>query len=239
MQAYALNSSSTPRGILEVIGLSRAIGTRRLVDSVSLAVGVGDILAITGPSGAGKSSFLRMLNRLDEPTSGTVNFHGQDYRRLDPHILRQRIGMVMQSANLFPGTVKQNISFGPAQRGHTLPEAEIDALLQQVGLAGYSGHEIDTLSGGEAQRVSFARTLANKPEILLLDEPTAALDDESAREIEQLVVDVAATGQMTCLIVTHNLAQAARIAPRTVYMEMGRVKTFGPTQEVLNANEPY
>lgn len=231
--------STAPTSILEMIDLSRSIGSRRLVDGVSLSVSAGDILAITGPSGAGKSSLLRMLNRLDEPTSGMVTFHGNDYRDIAPPVLRQRIGMVMQSANLFAGTVEQNISFGPAQRGETLTSFEIETLLQQVGLGGYAGHDVGTLSGGEAQRVSFARTLANKPEILLLDEPTAALDEESARGIERLVVEVAATGQMTCLIVTHDLSQAARIAPRTVYLENGRVKSAGPTQEILHAIESH
>lgn len=233
--AHSVNESNA----LETRGLSRKVGSKLLVDNISVAVGKGEILAITGPSGAGKSSFLRLLNRLDEPTSGDVLLYGQEYRELDPPNLRRRVGMVMQSANLFPGTVKQNLLFGPAQRNETIDDDQIDELLAQVGLAGYASNNVDTLSGGEAQRVSFARTLANKPDVLLLDEPTSALDEETARGIEHLVVAVAATGKMACLIVTHNLQQAARIAPRTLYLERGKVTTLGRTNEVLNAYEPH
>jgi putative ABC transport system ATP-binding protein len=224
---------------LETRGLSRTIGAKRLVDDVTVSVAKSEILAITGPSGAGKSSFLRLLNRLDEPTSGDVLLYGQEYRTLAPSLLRRRVGMVMQAANLFPGTVKQNLLFGPAQRNDSISDDQIEELLRQVGLPGYAAHDVDTLSGGEAQRVSFARTLANRPEVLLLDEPTSALDEETARGIERLVVDVATSGTMACLIVTHNLKQAARIAPRTLYLEHGKVITLGPTTEVLNAHEPH
>ena len=117
-----------------------------------------------------------MLNRLDEPTSGIIRFNGQDYRELAPQKLRQRIGMVMQAAYLFPGTVADNVAYGPLQRGQTLPAEQIATLLQRVDLPGYQERGVSNLSGGEAQRVSIARTLANDPEILLLDEPTSALD---------------------------------------------------------------
>ncbi|MBB4349416.1 ABC transporter ATP-binding protein [Aliirhizobium cellulosilyticum] len=220
---------------LETKCLSRKLGSKLLVDSVSVRVAKGEILAITGPSGAGKSSYLRLLNRIDEPTSGEVFLYGKNYRDFDTTTLRRRVGMVMQSANLFPGTVKQNLLFGPAQRNESISDDRVDELLAQVGLPHYASKNIDTLSGGEAQRVSFARTLANKPEVLLLDEPTSALDEETSREIERLVVDIASTGSMACLIVTHNLQQAARIAPRTLFLEHGKVAKLGLTNEVLDA----
>ena len=238
-RTYKPKTPATPDLILEVSKLTRVVDSRALVDNVSLSVKTGDVLAITGPSGAGKSSLLRLLNRLDEPTAGQVTFRGNNYRDLAPPVLRRQIGMVMQSPNLFSGTVRQNILFGPAQRGQIVKDSEIQNLLDQVGLSGYAEQNVETLSGGEAQRVSFARTLANTPEVLLLDEPTAALDEESALGIERLVLNVAAASKMTCLIVTHNLAQASRIAPRTVYMERGSVKHFGPTSEVLNAIESH
>jgi putative ABC transport system ATP-binding protein len=193
----------------------------------------GEVLAVVGPSGAGKSSFLRLINRLDEPTSGAVVLNGQDYRSFAPCELRRRIGMVMQAAYLFPGTVAANVAFGKRQSGETFGAHEIAALLARVGLSGYQDRSVDTLSGGEAQRVSVARTLANAPEALLLDEPTSALDEVSARAIEELVLGVVQERRMTCLIVTHNPAQAERMATRTMLMRSGHVRAIGPTQEVL------
>ena len=125
--------------------------------------------------GAGKSSFLRLLNRLDEPTSGTVLLDGKDYHEIGPRELRRRVGMVMQMAYLFPGTVAANIAFGPQQQHEPISLEQIERLLERVGLPGYQDHDVNNLSGGEAQRVSLARTLANSPEVVLLDEPTSAL----------------------------------------------------------------
>jgi putative ABC transport system ATP-binding protein len=144
--------------------LSRAVNGKFLVDDINVQVEAGEILAVVGPSGAGKSSFLRLLNRLDEPTGGTVLLDGQDYKNIPPRELRRRVGMVMQMAYLFPGTVAANIGFGPRQRGETLATEQIAALLERVGLSGYQYRDVNDLSGGEAQRVSVARTLANAPE---------------------------------------------------------------------------
>jgi putative ABC transport system ATP-binding protein len=218
---------------LEADRLSRAVIGKVLVDEVSVQVRVGEVIAVVGPSGAGKSSFLRLLNRLDEPTGGTVRLDGRNYRELAPRDLRRRVGMVMQSANLFPGTVAANVGFGPSQRGETFLPCQIDALLERVGLAGYQERDVSSLSGGEAQRVSLARTMANAPETLLLDEPTSALDEISARRIEDLVLDIIHERRMTCVIVTHDTAQAHRIADRTMIMEAGRLAAVGPTMEVL------
>jgi putative ABC transport system ATP-binding protein len=218
---------------LEADRLSRTVTGKVLVDDVSVQVRVGEVMAVVGPSGAGKSSFLRLLNRLDEPTGGTVRLDGRNYRELAPQDLRRRVGMVMQSANLFPGTVAANVGFGPSQRGEALLPGQIDALLERVGLAGYRERDVSNLSGGEAQRVSLARTMANAPETLLLDEPTSALDEVSARRIEDLVLDIIHERRMTCVIVTHDTAQAHRIADRTMIMETGRLAAVGLTTEVL------
>jgi putative ABC transport system ATP-binding protein len=225
---------SAPRApALEADRLSRAVVGKVLVDDVSVQVRVGEVMAVVGPSGAGKSSFLRLLNRLDEPTGGTVRLNGRDYREVDPRDLRRRVGMVMQSAYLFPGTVAANVGFGPLQHGEALLPEQIDALLERVGLAGYQERDVSNLSGGEAQRVSLARTMANTPETLLLDEPTSALDETSARRIEDLVLDIIRERRMTCVIVTHDSAQAHRFADRTMILEAGRLDTVGPTKEVL------
>jgi ABC-type iron transport system FetAB ATPase subunit len=216
--------------------LCRAVGAKRLVDEVSVEIAPGEVLAVVGPSGAGKSSFLRLLNRLDEPTGGTVLVDGADYRAIAPRDLRRRVGMVMQTAYLFPGSIASNIAFGPRQRGEVLAADEIDALLARVGLPGFAARDVSALSGGEAQRVSLARTLANAPEALLLDEPTSALDETSARAIEELILGIIRERAMTCVIVTHNKAQAERIAARAMLMEAGRLVAVGPTREVLHAD---
>ena len=223
----------TPAPTLATDHLSRAVAGKVLVNDVSVDVRIGEVLAVVGPSGSGKTSFLRLLNRLDEPTSGSVLFNGRDYRELKPQALRQRIGMVMQSAFLFPGTVSKNVEFGPLQRGEVLAAEQIATLLQRVGLPDYETRDVNNLSGGEAQRVSIARTLANDPEILLLDEPTSALDEESARRVENLVLDIIRERRMTCVIVTHNAAQARRVAQRALVLKAGKVAAMGPTDEVL------
>jgi putative ABC transport system ATP-binding protein len=224
------------RGLrFETRRLSRAVGAKRLVDGVSVAVEPGEVMAVVGPSGAGKSSFLRLLNRLDEPTGGTVLVDGADYRAIAPRDLRRRVGMVMQTAYLFRGSVAANVAFGPRQRGEQFAEQQIDGVLERVGLPGYAARDVANLSGGEAQRVSLARTLANAPDALLLDEPTSALDETSARAIEELILGIIAERAMTCVIVTHNRPQAERIAGRAMLMESGRLIAIGPTQEVLNA----
>ena len=211
------------------------VNGRSLVNNISIEVQKGDVLAIVGPSGAGKSSFLRLINRLDEPTSGTVFVHDQDYRDIPPRELRRRVGMVMQAPYLFPGTVADNLQFGPAQRAEQLSDDNISALLDQVGLSGFAHRDISHLSGGEAQRVSLARTLANGTEILLLDEPTSALDDAAQQNIEVLLKRIIAQQNLTCLIITHDMDQAARLANRVLILKDGCLVQIGSITEVFNA----
>ena len=194
-----------------------------------------EVLAVVGPSGAGKSSFLRLLNRLDEPTSGTVLVDGSDYRQIPPRDLRRRVGMVTQRPFLFPGTVADNLRFGALQRSEVLADSLVESLLSRVGLSGYASREITNLSGGEAQRVSLARALANSPEVLLMDEPTSALDESSKLEVESLIRDVIRDSRLTCVIVTHDFAQAARMAESALVLEAGRAVRNGPISEVLHA----
>jgi putative ABC transport system ATP-binding protein len=234
-------SDTTKPIILETVQLSHLVGhapnpvEKDLVKDISIQVYAGDVLAIVGPSGAGKSSFLRLLNRLDEPTSGTVFLNGQDYRTIPPQILRRRVAMLMQNPNLFPGTIAGNIAFGPGQRGDTVSRHEIERLLARVNLAGFADRDVSNLSGGEAQRVSLARTLANRPEVLLLDEPTSALDDATQREVEELICRIIQDQDLTCLIVTHDTGQALRMAGKAMVMQAGRLLRFGPIEETLGA----
>ncbi len=217
---------------IRAIHLGRAISTTTLLYPLSFSVPRSHTLAVLGPSGSGKSTLLRLLNRLDEPTSGTVELDGVDYRTLPPAELRRRVGMVMQRAYLFPGTVRENILFGPAQRERA-PATDVDALLRRVGIDGYSGRAVHTLSGGEAQRVAIARALANEPEVLLLDEPTSALDEKSKRAIEQLLESIIQERGLSCVWVTHDPLQAARMANTVLMLKGGRMDAFGEAREIL------
>jgi putative ABC transport system ATP-binding protein len=226
--------ASNTEVVLRTEHLGRTVAGRAIVEDISVEVRRGELLAILGPSGAGKSSFLRLLNRLDEPTGGTFAVEARDYREIAPRELRRRVGMVMQTAYLFPGTVAENIRFGPRQRGEHLTDEAVDLLLQQVGLPGFASRTVENLSGGEAQRVAFARALANSPSVLLLDEPTSALDDIAKHGIEMLIRDVVRARGLTCLIVTHDMAEAARLAERVLLLERGRMKRIGALREVLD-----
>jgi putative ABC transport system ATP-binding protein len=221
--------------VLRTDKLTRIAGEAILVDGVTVEIEEGSVVAIVGPSGAGKSSFLRLLNRLDEPTGGTVYLDGTDYRAIHPPDLRRRVGMVMQTAHLFPGTVADNLRFGPRQRGRDLTNRDVTNLLAQVSLPETAGRDVANLSGGEAQRVSVARTLANEPEVLLLDEPTSSLDEATEREVEALICRIIRQRHLTCLIVTHDIAQARRMADHALVLEAGRLARFGPVTEVLDA----
>ena len=219
--------------ILRTEHLTRVVSGRAIVNDISIEVRRGGVLAIVGPSGSGKSSFLRLLNRLDEPTHGTVFVDGVDYHQISPRTLRRRWGMVLQTPFLFPGTVADNIRFGPRQQQEDLSNETVDRLLEQVALPGFAARAVANLSGGESQRVALARCLANNPELLLMDEPTSALDDAVKRDIEALVQEIVQARRLTCLIVTHDVAQAARLAQRVMVIEGGKMSRIGSLQEVL------
>jgi putative ABC transport system ATP-binding protein len=143
--------------------------------------------------------------------------------------------MVMQQAYLCPGAAASNVRYGPAQHGVTLQDSQVADLVRQVGMAGYEDRDVATLSGGEQQRISIARALANQPEVLLLDEPTSALDDISKQEIERLLADLVHQRNMTCVWVTHDVAQARRVADLVLKLEAGHAVGFGSPQELLLA----
>jgi putative ABC transport system ATP-binding protein len=218
---------------LETDDLTRVVDGERIVDAVDLRVREGEVMAVIGPSGAGKSSFLRLLNRLDEPTAGTVYLDGVDYRDIDPQELRQRVGLIPQGPALRPGTVAENVTVGPRMRDDPVDEERVAALLDRMDLHGYEKRSIDDLSGGERQRVAVARTLYIGPEVLLLDEPTAHLDTGTEAQIEDLLTDLIRENDLTCVLVTHDTAQAERLGDRVVAFEDGRVTDEGAPREVI------
>jgi putative ABC transport system ATP-binding protein len=221
--------------ILRTERLGRRVGEVWIVSEISLAVHRGELLGLVGASGSGKSSVLRLLNRLDEPTSGMVFLEGEDYRRIPPRELRRRVGMVTQRPFLFPGDIGSNLRFGPAQRGEALPDAEIASLLEKVGLPGFAARNVANLSGGEQQRVSLARALANRPEVLLLDEPTSALDEQAKAGVEELIHNLVRENSLTSVLVTHDRDQARRLCDRVAILETGHLVELGTTLEVLGA----
>jgi putative ABC transport system ATP-binding protein len=223
------NSVNPARYILECRDLGRELPSpqsRLLLQNISFALQPGEVLAVVGPSGAGKSTLLRLLNRLDEPTQGSVFFQGRDGREIPPLALRRSIGMVMQRAYLFPGTIAENVAFGPAQQGKVMPLDQIAELLAHVGLEGYAGRDALTLSGGEAQRVAITRALANEPEVLLLDEPTS---------VQNLLASLIRERKLTCVWVTHSAEQARTMAHRVLALRGGRIEAIGTPSEVLHA----
>jgi ABC-type iron transport system FetAB ATPase subunit len=193
---------------IETEGLDVARGRRVVLRGIELRVEAGEVVALVGPSGAGKSSLLRSLVRLDEPAGGRVLVDGRDAAGLEPCELRRRVGLVAQAPVMLPGDVRANLAYGL----EAPLEATLAAALAATGLdAGFMDREARALSGGEAARVAVARALTRDPGVLLLDEPTAALDRAAAAPVEALVRSLADRG-LAILIVTHDEAQAARVA---------------------------
>lgn len=218
---------------LETNTLTRVVDGEPIVDSISLRVHESEVLAIIGPSGSGKSSFLRLLNRLDEPTGGTVYLDGTDYRDFDPEELRRRIGFIPQEPALRPGTVRENVAISDWIRDEPIDEQRVTTLLDRMDLPGYEERNVDDLSGGERQRIAIARALYVGPEVLLLDEPTSHLDTKTEAQIEELLDDLIRNEELTCLLVTHDTAQAERLGDRVVEFEAGRVVDEGTPGEVI------
>lgn len=208
---------------------------RVLVENISFTLEVGEVLTVVGPSGAGKSTLLRLLNRLDEPTGGTILLHSRDCREIPVTRLRRSIGMVMQRAFLFPGSVAENVAFGPAQQGRMLSAEQMAGMLARVGLDGYARRDVSTLSGGEAQRVAIVRALANEPEVLLLDEPTSALDEAARDGVQELLASLIRERELTCIWVTHSIEQARAMSDRVLALRAGRIEAIGTPAEVLGA----
>lgn len=213
--------------LLETRSLTREVDGATLVEDVSIEVYRQEVFVVFGPSGAGKSTLLRLLNRLDEPTSGTVLLDGTDYRTLSPRSVRKRIGFVPQQPTLIDGTVAENVAWGPVLRDEPVNRGRLEELLDRLGLDGFEDRAADRLSGGEAQRVAVARTLFNDPDIVLLDEPASNLDVEAARRVETLLEEVMSALSLTAVLVTHNADRARRLGHRGIGLRNGRVVREG------------
>ena len=217
----------------------------RALDGVSIDINKGDVMVVIGPSGSGKSTFLRSLNLLEVPTSGSIIFEGVDItqkrgpdgQKLDIDRHRQKMGMVFQHFNLFPHkTILQNMTLAPIKvKGIAAAEAEKKAmeLLARVGLADRAGAYPIQLSGGQKQRVAIVRALAMEPDVMLFDEPTSALDPEMLGEVLDVMRGLAKSG-MTMVVVTHEMGFAREVGNRVVFMDNGKILEQGTPDAIFN-----
>lgn len=230
--------------MIQVSNLVKRFGSQVVLQEINVEVNRGEVLAIIGPSGSGKSTFLRCLNLLEKPTSGTIQISNvvlsfQEKKNVPEREVRQlrgKTGMVFQSFHLFPHmTVKQNVMEGPIEVKRVTPSkagVQADQLLAQVGLQDKQSAYPDQLSGGQQQRVAIARALAMEPEVLLLDEPTSALDPELVGEVLAAIRQLAA-GNQTMLIVTHELSFAREVADRIIFIDQGQIIEQGKPKDIF------
>jgi len=225
--------------IVEISGLRKSYGTNEVLKGIDLQVQPGEVIAIIGKSGSGKSTLLRCINGLEEFQSGSLTVDGKPLLHDNAAAmreLRQHVGMVLQSFNLFPHlTVGKNIMLAPGlvkRKDAAANEAQARQLLDRVGLAEKFEAFGDQLSGGQQQRVAIARALAMEPAVLLCDEITSALDPELVGEVLRVVESLAEEG-MTLLMVTHEMSFARKVADRVIFMHQGRVHEIGPPAELF------
>jgi putative ABC transport system ATP-binding protein len=217
-------------GKIEAEGVTVSAQGKDIIKEVTTSIPEKEIFTIVGPSGAGKSTFLRTINRLIDFHEGDIRLDGRSIREYEPVELRKRVGMVFQIPLAFQGTVEDNLLMGPRLTGSAEPD--LDELLDMVGLArGFAKRKASELSVGEQQRMCIARAIANGPEVILMDEPTASLDSESARKVEDLIMGLSQEVNLTLVVVTHNMEQGMRIGDWTMLMKEGRAVTTMKTDE--------
>ena len=225
--------------LIEVRDLCKSFDHVKVLNGISTTISQGEVVAIIGPSGCGKSTFLRSMNLLEKPTSGSILFEGTDITdsSVDINKMRQKIGMVFQQFNLFPNhTVKGNIMLAPVQTGlMTKEEASkrADELLVRVGLSDKADVYPAMLSGGQKQRIAIARALAMNPDVMLFDEPTSALDPEMVKEVLDVIKQLANTG-ITMVLVTHEMGFAKDVSDTVYFMDGGYLIESGTPDEVFN-----
>lgn len=235
-----MNSTDRIPPRFQVQNLSLERNGRPVLRDVNLVVNAGEIVCLLGPSGSGKSSLLRTLNRLTEPPPGTIFLDGHDITTLDVLALRRRLGMVFQKPALFPGNVAENVAYGPELDGRRLTADEINELLALADLPpDYAQRDVKELSGGEAQRVAIARTLANGPNSLLLDEPTSALDPAARRHIRETISKLRQELGLTVIWVTHYMDEVVEVADRVALLLDGRIEDEGTPQQLLGPDSAH
>jgi phosphate transport system ATP-binding protein len=222
-------------------------GSSKALKNVTVPLYDRKVTAFIGPSGCGKSTLLRILNRIyelypNQRAEGEVLLDGEDilHSRLDTNLLRSRVGMVFQKPTPFPMTIYDNVAFG-IKLYERMPKSELDgrieSALQRAALWGEVKDKLKasglSLSGGQQQRLCIARTVATRPEVILLDEPCSALDPISTAKIEELIDELSA--DYTIVIVTHNMQQASRASDFTAFMYLGELIEFGPTEKIFTA----
>jgi ABC-type polar amino acid transport system ATPase subunit len=226
--------------VVEARGLHKHFGALHVLKGVDLLLAERELVFVIGPSGSGKSTLLRCLNRLEEPSAGSVRVDGVDLLdpRTDINHARQRIGMVFQSFNLYPHmTALGNVTLA-LRKVAGKPRAEADqvgrAALARVGLADRAGHKPGELSGGQQQRVAIARAIALEPRVMLFDEPTSALDPELVGSVLGVMRDLRESG-MAMVVVSHEMGFARNAADRVLFMDHGVVVEEGPPAQIFEA----
>jgi len=225
--------------LLKVSELKKSFEDGIVLNEISFSVEKGEVVVVIGPSGCGKSTLLRCLNGLESIQGGSISLDGEhvDYSKKESVAARQKIGMVFQSYDLFPHmSILKNITLAPVKvqkRNKQDVEEEAKSLLERVGLADKVNAFPRQLSGGQKQRVAIVRALIMHPEILLLDEITAALDPEMVREVLQVVLELAKSG-MTMLIITHEMEFAKAVADRVLFIDEGKIIEDGEPKQFFN-----
>ncbi len=225
---------------VKISDLYKSFGSNDVLCGIDLEIAEGEVVCVIGPSGSGKSTMLRCINRLEEPTKGSIVVDGIDItdKKTNINLARRNIGMVFQQFNLFPHmTVEDNIIMAPVDLGlMKKDEAKKEAarLLERVGLLDKLHAYPQSLSGGQQQRVAIARALAMKPDIMLFDEPTSALDPEMVGEVLSVMKELAQDG-MTMVVVTHEMGFAREVADRVIFIDDGIILEQGTPEEVFGS----
>ncbi|OZG59288.1 phosphate ABC transporter ATP-binding protein [Bifidobacterium tissieri] len=234
----ATADTTTADVVIDVKDLRKSFGGNEVLKGINCQVHAGEVISIIGPSGAGKSTFLRCLNGLDTPSSGSIVVLGNDIAdpKTDIDKTREHIGMVFQHFNLFPNmTVAENIMLAPTLIKKVPADkarARALELLRMVGLEEKIDANPDSLSGGQKQRVAIARSLAMDPQIMLFDEATSALDPEMVGDVLQVIRDLARKG-MTMLLVTHEMAFAREVSTRVIFTDAGVIEEEGTPEQIF------
>jgi putative ABC transport system ATP-binding protein len=216
---------------ITIKGVTKNLGKKQVLRGINLAIKKGEIMALVGPSGSGKSTLLRCLNRLTEIDAGEIKYEGQDIREIPPVDLRRQLSLVHQESVMLPGTVYDNIAYGPSLKGRVERDVILRALMDAGLPVEFLDKDASKLSGGEKKRVALARALALHPQVLLLDEPTSGVDPKNVERIERTIIDFSRNRGLTVLWVTHYVEQAIRVSTRIANLKNGRITTMKKTQD--------